>query len=179
MMEATLSNTMLADQAIAAPAIPRCGISARLRPTLMTRATPTLNSCQALRPPISRTTWTLPVPRLTIMARDRMTSALWPPVKSAPKARRTSGANVARIRYAGHEAATSHHVIVWWSSSARPLSPRASKSRARKKKATFPVMKKVLTSPTMRSLKKKSWPAWMSTWSNRAVNSPRPCVMPM
>ncbi len=76
----TLSTTMLAPQAIAAPRMPIRGNSTRFSPTLTISAAPALMALHELFPPISRTTVILPVPRLTSMASESTASAAAPAV---------------------------------------------------------------------------------------------------
>ena len=64
--------------AMAAPSIPNRGIRTRFRPTFRIKATAVLRRFQELLPPISKTTVTLPVPRFTNIAADRIAKAVAP-----------------------------------------------------------------------------------------------------
>jgi hypothetical protein len=75
-------------------------------------ATAVFTRFHELRPPISSTTVTLPVPRFTSIASDRIVRAVAPTSKPGPKIDSTNGANTARPRYTGHDSAISHQVAV-------------------------------------------------------------------
>ena len=103
---------MLTAQAMAAPSIPRWGMSSRFSATLRTRATAVFSRFQELFPPMSRTTSTGPVAMLTSMASDRISRAVRPATNSGPNTRRSRGENTARVKYTGNVSSISQDVAV-------------------------------------------------------------------
>ncbi len=126
MVATMFSNKMLAVQAIAAPVMPIRGISSRFSPTFRASESKVLSRFQELLPPIRSMVVTLPVPRFTSMAIERIASAVEPLTNSGPNTRSTTGPNANRLRYSGQHRPTSHQVPTWYRTCARGRACRAS-----------------------------------------------------
>ena len=100
-------------QAMAAPSIPKRGIRTRFKPTFRASATAVFKRFQELFPPMSSTTVTLPVPRFTSIAIDRIARAVAPSSNPGPKTPSSAGPKTASDRNSGHDTTINHQVAVW------------------------------------------------------------------
>ena len=89
---------VLAAHAIAAPEIPRCGISSRFKKMFVPSDASVFHRLSELLPPMSSTMSTGPNAMLTSMAPDMITIAGAPAPYPFPNRRRTPGANAMSSR---------------------------------------------------------------------------------